>query len=981
MISYLGIVVTKECLDTIGCLNKKPSGIDISVDWVLKAPLQSHLVSSQSSTMMLSILLMFVCTYSGTADKACYQGWSFYADGCFKTFEVARPWREARAQCRLFPQGDLASFDSAADQHSVQTLVIRDTSEPYWIGLRGNTSSWKWTTGSDITSFSSFRDDAQITGQGSRGGDFCVELRNSLWSGVSCHLSRFYICQATTIDCQNTSGWSTTVSSHCIKAMTSQFNWYQGQRECRTMGADLASFHTKNELDFLSTNLSIAYDLYWIDLGTKAVHTANCEGINITKQRVEPFFASCSVQHRIICEISSCASRDDEYGCTTMFCISKSLLCDGRQDCPNGSDETSSLCDKTTRNLGPDLVTDATLNSSVSSDNSVGPLDIATRAILQCHRILTGIERKKCYRGKGNELNKFMRDFRPIENFTGSHNFSEIMKVYLDIYDAILWITANNGHFANVEYIMNISSVLESVERDLIHNNPHHDVYVEERENIVLQIHRNILHTNSKMRQSWNSSRQFLEYHMGHRINGEVVVDELFQGNMTLVVILIDKDVQERRNIGNVSDDYVRISPVLSISALKEGEYLNNIRHSFTLQHYSARSKNGDLTDAENRTVRCGFVDKETRLWSFEGCDVLQTTPSNTTCYCNHTTNFAILMQVINFEIEYEHQLALNIVTYIGCTISLVTQLIAITVFSCIPSLNSERTCVHKNLCFAITAAQLVFMTGIKAVHYKLVCSMVALVLHYFYSAVFVWMLVEGLLLYSKVVQVFGREQSRIVYYYAFGWGVPLLIVVISATSNWSGCWLSTSGGAIWAFAGPALSVIVVNVVILWLVIRIVIYLERKNEYRQIRSGVKAAIFLLPLLGLTWVFGLLAVNQYTIIFQYLFAIFNSLQGFFIFLFHCICNSEVRQAVKRMREKRLLSKKEFTNPSVEQNHCDITSSPQNGNARKLDKIPTRKIYPQRDMTSSTCISSKENTSSDNMKLEDVTPENDHELLFI
>ena len=67
MISYLGIVVTKECLDTIGCL--EDAGIDISVDWVLKAPLQSHLVSSQSSTMSLSILLMFVCTYSGTAGK------------------------------------------------------------------------------------------------------------------------------------------------------------------------------------------------------------------------------------------------------------------------------------------------------------------------------------------------------------------------------------------------------------------------------------------------------------------------------------------------------------------------------------------------------------------------------------------------------------------------------------------------------------------------------------------------------------------------------------------------------------------------------------------------------------------------------------------------------------------------------------------------------------------------------------------------
>ena len=32
--------------------------------------------------------------------------------------------------------------------------------------------------------------------------------------------------------------------------------------------------------------------------------------------------------------------------------------------------ESLHILDKTTRNLGPDLVTDATLNSSVSSDNS-----------------------------------------------------------------------------------------------------------------------------------------------------------------------------------------------------------------------------------------------------------------------------------------------------------------------------------------------------------------------------------------------------------------------------------------------------------------------------------------------------------------------------------------------------------------------------------------------------------------------------------
>ena len=43
------------------------------------------------------------------------------------------------------------------------------------------------------------------------------------------------------------------------------------------------------------------------------------------------------------------------------------------------------------------------------------------------------------------------------------------------------------------------------------------------------------------------------------------------------------------------------------------------------------------------------------------------------------------------------------------------------------------------------------------------------------------------------------------------------------------------------------------------------------------RAGVKGMMVLLPLLGLTWVFGIMAINKDTIAFQYLFAILNSLQ--------------------------------------------------------------------------------------------------------
>lgn len=46
------------------------------------------------------------------------------------------------------------------------------------------------------------------------------------------------------------------------------------------------------------------------------------------------------------------------------------------------------------------------------------------------------------------------------------------------------------------------------------------------------------------------------------------------------------------------------------------------------------------------------------------------------------------------------------------------------------------------------------------------------------------------------------------------------------------------------------------------------------------RAGVKGMIVLLPLLGLTWVFGIMAINKDTIAFQYLFAILNSLQVYY-----------------------------------------------------------------------------------------------------
>ena len=52
----------------------------------------------------------------------------------------------------------------------------------------------------------------------------------------------------------------------------------------------------------------------------------------------------------------------------------------------------------------------------------------------------------------------------------------------------------------------------------------------------------------------------------------------------------------------------------------------------------------------------------------------------------------------------------------------------------------------------------------------------------------------------------------------------------------------------------------------------------------------KATIILLPLLGITWVFGLLAVNQESSVFAWIFTVLNSLQVIDLF---CVLNLYIR----------------------------------------------------------------------------------------
>jgi 7 transmembrane receptor (Secretin family). len=58
------------------------------------------------------------------------------------------------------------------------------------------------------------------------------------------------------------------------------------------------------------------------------------------------------------------------------------------------------------------------------------------------------------------------------------------------------------------------------------------------------------------------------------------------------------------------------------------------------------------------------------------------------------------------------------------------------------------------------------------------------------------------------------------------------------------------------------------------------------------------AVICSTLLGLTWTFGVFAIGDVRDVFQWLFCLFNSLQGFFIFLLFVVNNEEIQKVVRK-----------------------------------------------------------------------------------
>ncbi|XP_077052143.1 brain-specific angiogenesis inhibitor 2 isoform X10 [Siphateles boraxobius] len=294
--------------------------------------------------------------------------------------------------------------------------------------------------------------------------------------------------------------------------------------------------------------------------------------------------------------------------------------------------------------------------------------------------------------------------------------------------------------------------------------------------------------------------------------------------------------------------------------------------------------------------------------WDAESCQTLPSPAvSHTKCLCSKLSTFAVLAQKAK-EPGMGPSSMPSVPLMVGCGISCTALLILLLIYAAFwRYIRSERSIILVNFCLSILASNVLILVGQSQTLSKGLCTVTAAFLHFFFLASFCWVLTEA---WQSYLAVIGKMRSRLIRkrFLCLGWGLPALVVAVSVGftrargyGTASYCWLSLEGGLLYAFVGPAAVIVLVN-----MLIGIVVFnklmsrdgISDKSKKQRAGASLWSSCVVLPLLALTWMSAVLAItDRRSTLFQVLFAVFDSVQGFVIITVHCAMRREVQDAVR------------------------------------------------------------------------------------
>ncbi|KAJ9580698.1 hypothetical protein L9F63_024126, partial [Diploptera punctata] len=354
--------------------------------------------------------------------------------------------------------------------------------------------------------------------------------------------------------------------------------------------------------------------------------------------------------------------------------------------------------------------------------------------------------------------------------------------------------------------------------------------------------------------------------------------------------------------------------------------------NSITKQHVISASVSGihigNLTEPleylfhnfhGNAKQKCVYWDPESQEWLDDGIETNQSSEW-IQCQSSHMTAFSVLLDPqLGTAIPDKHRQLLSIISYVGSTCSIVGLFLTILTYSLFRCLNRDRSGkIVLNLSISLLLMNIAFLLVTLEQYvdnHRLmfidICTAVAVATHYLVLTSLMWMLVEALNMYQLLITVFATAETRFMCKRMFcAWGVPLVIVGGTVcydlqfynSSEADYCMVTTSKPILYyiAYLGPSCLILVINCIVFILVSK-VLFQRRIHGIGKMESPIitvaqiRGAFTVMTLLGVTWVFGALALGEAKLVFQYIFCISNSLQGFIIFVVRCVQYPEARMA--------------------------------------------------------------------------------------
>ena len=317
--------------------------------------------------------------------------------------------------------------------------------------------------------------------------------------------------------------------------------------------------------------------------------------------------------------------------------------------------------------------------------------------------------------------------------------------------------------------------------------------------------------------------------------------------------------------------------------------------------------------------------------------------------YGNSSENASAAVQ---YELVWKFASAQGYITMILNTLSMCALIAQLVIYSLVPALmNTPGKCLMC-LSASLLVAQFMFTFLIGQTGSHSGCVFIAVTIHFCFLAYFFWMNVMAFDVWrafnhQNFLPKASQTSKRLLYYNLYAWLVPACIVVISIILDVSKsslrpdyalnfCWFSSRRGLIVLFAVPLVIILIADIVFFTLT---VVAIKKASESAKLatkkeQSRLSLYVKLASVMGLTWFSGFLAALTEVPPMWYIFIIFNSSQGIFIFVSFCCTKKVLRQLQDRLNKYKAKRKQSF--PSTQQSELLVKRSGANSSPMVMDK---------------------------------------------